>query len=704
MESYLHHGHFDLITPDGRIIHLKKINEKIMEVDVFIENISPAFVGFQIEPECVFFNLKSALAQLGLTSKTIEFSLDFKGCCAEVKLNLIAIGNIAKQVLQHLLLGSYVGKLFAADDRRRVRTSDYLYRMFNRYDRFGSPLLSLGKTQGSHNLILENINNHAVAFLGLKEGCIEYNNAITSIIPSLTKALTENFSIRHFLKLHQEWYPEIPRVVKKNKILLVSTLPLHMRTVFGRVVNSLLPNGYNHTTADILQPDTKASGDIYELFGDAESEITDIPLEFYTLEPHREYVFFADRDQLQSCLEDPESLKKAFQTAPQPLSLKAAVFVVKGSQLLNLKAHDWITRKPKKHEFPGIVHESRQAAMVERYIEKQPSYLFLKSIEDGLITSQGILLTRYFPSPVMKRLLLSSNTHKQLKAIYFQYPSLSNDLFFSHEDIALLNDLNKFGIPVFWVDNATNKILQYIQKQDQDSGLFVPINQVQDFLQATMFGVYGSNLFEGEFENELKNLLKGIQELKNTISHPLINPSKPLALLTGGGPGVMEVGNRVARQLNILSCANIVDFRFKKGVYVHEQLQNSHIDAKMTYRLNKLVERQAAFQLDFPIFLPGGIGTDFELTLEEVRRKVGAIKPTPVLLFGTPEYWKTKITTRFQSNKNHGMIKGSEWISNCFYCVNNAKQGLSVYEKFFTNKLEIGPTKRMYDDGFCTCT
>ena len=38
--------------------------------------------------------------------------------------------------------------------------------------------------------------------------------------------------------------------------------------------------------------------------------------------------------------------------------------------------------------------------MVERYIQQQPSYPFLKSIDDGHITSEGILLTRSFPSPL----------------------------------------------------------------------------------------------------------------------------------------------------------------------------------------------------------------------------------------------------------------------------------------------------------------
>jgi len=700
MESYLFSDHYDLVTPDGKITSIQLSGSTKAKVEVRIENISPAFVGFKIPKDRIFFNLKSTLAQLGLDAKTV--AIEFDGH-ASVSLQLEAIGKQARAMLALLTPGAYIGKLFAADERRRVRDPEYLLRMFGRADRLGRPLLSLGGMQGSDELILEKIEGRTVAFLTLQEGVVVYDAEIEGILPTLAKALHDPLvKTRSLLQLNQIWKPKTPRLAKKGEILLVKTLPLHIRTVFGHVVDGLLPKGLHHTSASILQPDTKASGDIYELFGSSSKELRDIPLEFYTLEPHREHVFFADRDQLLSSLENPKALFKAFETAPAPLHHLAAVFVVKGDQLQNLTPSQWVTREPRMSEFPGIVNPARQAAAVERYIHQQPAFPFLKAIEEGLITSEGILLSRYFPSPLLKQMLLNDQIHRFLKRIYFQFPSLTYGDFFSHEDRSMLLDLAKFGIPVCWVDQGSQKILQYFPKPGKDSGMFVPLDSVDTFLKSTLFGIYGSNLLEFDFEKDLTELLRGLLKLSKEMNHPLLNPETPLAMVTGGGPGSMSLGNRVAKSLGILSCANIMDFRGKKGAVVNEQKQNPYIDAKMTYRLDKLVERQSEFNLDFPIFLMGGIGTDFEYALEEVRRKVGATMPTPILLFGSPDYWREKISSRFRCNLETGTIAGSEWVSNCFYCVENAAEGLHIYRQFFSGTLKIGPQGPIYEDGFNT--
>ncbi|MCH9608921.1 MAG: hypothetical protein S4CHLAM45_03400 [Chlamydiales bacterium] len=699
-ESYLYPGHYDLVTPDGAVSKIHARSDAQLDVEITIESISPAFVGYSLPKELISFNFKSTLAQIGLNGLLNDVELNPKQHSAKLHVTIVALSPLAKEMLPHLEEGAFVGKLFAADDRRLVKNGSYLDRMFGRNDREGRPLLSLGGDKQSHKLTIEQVDGRVVAFLTLKEGRMEYEETVHGFFSTLGRALKKKMAVRDMLRLHQFWQTTAPRIVEEGDVLLVSSQPLHIRTAFARVVDTLLPEGVKHTTANILQPDTRASGDIYELYGSSDKEMYDIPLEFFTLEPHREHVFFSDRDQLQECLEDPKVIFDTFENAPSPKDHRAAVFIVKGSQMLSLQPKDWITRNPPKQPFPGISQTQRQASMAERYIEQQPSYPFLKALEVGLITSQGVLFSRFFPSPLLKRMLLSYYVESHLMRIYFQSPSRSGGEFFSQEDRAVLNDLAHFGIPVYWADKRSGMILQYIQRPGKTTGFFVPLDKVSTFINATFFGIYGSNLTEGDATKELNQLFQGILAMKAKLSHPLLTDKTPLALVTGGGPGMMEVGNKLAKDLGILSCANIADFTPKDGTVVNEQEQNPYIEAKMTYRLDHLVERQAEFYLDFPIFLMGGIGTDFEFSLEEVRHKVGARPNSPILLFGPEKYWEEKITSRFTSNLNAGTIKGSEWVSNSFFCVENSDQALQIYRDYFENKLPIGKDGPIYDKGF----
>lgn len=703
MESYLRAGHYDLITPDGAITEIKRLTPSSLEVVVCIEKISPVFVGFRIERERVFFNVKSTLAQLGVNGIGKEYELDAKMGSARVKVELNGIGELGIAMLQWLQVGSYIGKLFASEENRRVRDPDYLRRMFERADDKGRPLLSLGGSQGTEGLILEKVNGYTVAYVTLLDGIVKYEATAAGFLPTLARALLHpKIPTRALLQLDQTLYPEQRRYVKEGELLLVKTRPLHIRTMFGKVAEGLLPKGFSHTTASVLEPTTSASGDVYELYGTSEFELEDVPIEFYTLEPYREYVFFTDRDQLQTSLSDPAVVFKAFESSPAPENHGAAAYIVKGSQLLNLSPQDWVLREPPSIDFPGLVDPERQGHLLERFIQQQASYPFLRGMEDGLITSQGVLFSRYFPTPLLKRWYLSNLVHHCLKRIYFQYPSLTYGDFFSAMDRAFLHDLAQFAISVHWVDKTSGKILQYVPKPERDTGMFVPEDRVEMFRKMTAFGLYGSNLVSPHLEPEIKALFHGLNEMRLEMTHPLFNRDTPLGLVTGGGPGVMEMGNRIARELGILSCAGIVDFRPENELQsvVNEQQQNPYIDAKMTYRLDRLIERQAEFNLDFPIFLTGGIGTDFEFCLEQLRRKVGSMPGYPILLIGDIAYWQDKITSRFQANVKTGTIAGSEWVSNCMFCIQNAAQGLRLYRSFFNGTLKIGKNGPIYNEGF----
>jgi uncharacterized protein (TIGR00730 family) len=103
------------------------------------------------------------------------------------------------------------------------------------------------------------------------------------------------------------------------------------------------------------------------------------------------------------------------------------------------------------------------------------------------------------------------------------------------------------------------------------------------------------------------------------------------AIITGGGPGIMEAGNKGARQGGALSIGCNIELPF-------EQFINAHIDKAMTFRyffVRKLmfVKYSEAF-----VTFPGGFGTLDEIFDVLVLIQTKKISDFPVILFGS-DYW-----------------------------------------------------------------
>jgi len=103
------------------------------------------------------------------------------------------------------------------------------------------------------------------------------------------------------------------------------------------------------------------------------------------------------------------------------------------------------------------------------------------------------------------------------------------------------------------------------------------------------------------------------------------------AIITGGGPGIMEAANKGARKAGALSIGCNIELPF-------EQKINAYIDRAMTFRyffVRKLmfVKYSEAF-----ITFPGGFGTLDELMGALTLIQTKKITNFPVILFGT-SYW-----------------------------------------------------------------
>ncbi len=104
------------------------------------------------------------------------------------------------------------------------------------------------------------------------------------------------------------------------------------------------------------------------------------------------------------------------------------------------------------------------------------------------------------------------------------------------------------------------------------------------------------------------------------------------AVITGGGPGIMEAANLGARRAGALSIGCNIELPFEQHI-------NSYVDRAMTFhyffvRKTVFVKYSEAF-----ITFPGGFGTLDELMGALTLIQTKKITNFPVILFGS-EYWR----------------------------------------------------------------
>ena len=104
-------------------------------------------------------------------------------------------------------------------------------------------------------------------------------------------------------------------------------------------------------------------------------------------------------------------------------------------------------------------------------------------------------------------------------------------------------------------------------------------------------------------------------------------------ICTGGGPGIMEAGNRGAFEVGALSCGMNITLP-------HEQAPNPYITPELCFQFHYFAIRKMHLLLraKAAVFFPGGFGTLDELfetlTLVQTRKMV----PIPIVLFGK-DFW-----------------------------------------------------------------
>lgn len=109
---------------------------------------------------------------------------------------------------------------------------------------------------------------------------------------------------------------------------------------------------------------------------------------------------------------------------------------------------------------------------------------------------------------------------------------------------------------------------------------------------------------------------------------------KGYGIITGGGPGIMEAGNKGAKKGKGPSVGLNIDLPF-------EQTPNQYIDNDKSIDFNYFFVRKVMFVKYAQAFviMPGGVGTLDELFETITLIQTEKIQKIPIILYGT-DYWK----------------------------------------------------------------
>jgi uncharacterized protein (TIGR00730 family) len=139
---------------------------------------------------------------------------------------------------------------------------------------------------------------------------------------------------------------------------------------------------------------------------------------------------------------------------------------------------------------------------------------------------------------------------------------------------------------------------------------------------------------------------KAAQETAALLSH------EGFAVITGGGPGIMEAANRGAFEAGGLSIGCNIELPF-------EQSPNAYLNRSLTFKyffVRKMMF--VKYSLGFVIF-PGGFGTLDELFEALTLIQTKKIRNFPVILFGR-EYWAGLVNWIHDYMLPQGKIKESD--------------------------------------------
>lgn len=148
---------------------------------------------------------------------------------------------------------------------------------------------------------------------------------------------------------------------------------------------------------------------------------------------------------------------------------------------------------------------------------------------------------------------------------------------------------------------------------------------------------------------------------------------KEMVVTTGGGPGVMEAGNRGATDVNAPTIGlNIV--------LPHEQAPNSYVTPELCFNFHYFAIRKMHFLMRAKAIavFPGGFGTMDEMFESLTLIQTDRMDPIPFLLFGK-EFWEKVID--LDALADQGTISPDD--VDLFHTVDTAVEGWDIIKSHY---------------------